>query len=105
MTSGRVKNRVLGVVLIAAAAAVGWALFNQLQGRMGSKRSGEGARPVPVEVDVTQAGLDQGPGSRDFRVVSESIKGEQDGLDRRRWTVPVPAGGTVDLNVVYEARY
>jgi len=63
------------------------------------------ARPVPVEVDVTQAGLDQGPGSRDFRVVSESIKGEQDGLDRRRWTVPVPAGGTVDLNVVYEARY
>ncbi len=63
------------------------------------------ARPVPVEVEVTQAGLDQGLGSRDFRVVSESLKGEQDGLDRRRWMVPVPANGTVDLDVIYEARY
>ena len=63
------------------------------------------ARPVPVNVEVTQAGLDRGYWSNDFRVVSENLKGEQDGLDRRKWTVPVPANGDYELTVVYETRY
>jgi len=63
------------------------------------------ARNVPVNVEVTQSGLDQGWWSHDFRVVSESLEGEQDSIDRRKWNVPVPANGSYDLTVVYEARY
>ncbi|WP_420810958.1 DUF4139 domain-containing protein [Croceicoccus sediminis] len=63
------------------------------------------ARPVPVNVEVTQAGLDRGYWSNDFRVVSENLKGEQVNLDRRKWTVPVPANGDYELTVVYETRY
>lgn len=63
------------------------------------------ARPVPVQVELTQAGLDRGWWSHDFRVVSEDIKGEQVNLDRRRWVVPVPANGEYELTVIYETRY
>ena len=63
------------------------------------------ARPQPVKVDVVQAGLDRGWWSNDFRVVSESIEGEQVSLDRRQWSVPVPANGETVLTVVYETRY
>lgn len=63
------------------------------------------AKAQPVTVDVAQAGLDRGWWSNDFRVVSESIKGEQVNLDKRQWTVPVPANGETVLTVVYETRY
>lgn len=63
------------------------------------------ARPVPVSVELVQAGLDQGWWSHDFRVVSEGVKGEQVNVDKRKWTVPVPANGSYDLTVVYETRY
>ncbi len=63
------------------------------------------AKPQPVTVDVVQAGLDRGWWSQDFRVVSESIEGEQVNLDKRQWSVPVPANGETVLTVVYETRY
>ncbi|AKM10642.1 hypothetical protein AB433_12790 [Croceicoccus naphthovorans] len=63
------------------------------------------ARAVPVTVDLTQSGLDRGWWSHDFRVVSEGIKGEQLDLNRRQWSVSVPANGEYDLTVVYETRY
>lgn len=63
------------------------------------------AKPQPVTVEVAQAGLDRGWWSHDFRVVSESIEGEQVNLDKRQWSVPVPANGETVLTVVYETRY
>nr|WP_245638411.1 DUF4139 domain-containing protein [Croceicoccus bisphenolivorans] len=63
------------------------------------------ARPVPVNVELVQSGLDHGWWSHDFRVVSEPVKGEQLNVDRRKWTVPVPANGDYEMTVVYEARY
>lgn len=63
------------------------------------------AKPQPVTVEVAQAGLDRGWWSNDFRVVSESIEGEQVNLDKRQWSVPVPANGETVLTVVYETRY
>ncbi|GGD79691.1 DUF4139 domain-containing protein [Croceicoccus mobilis] len=63
------------------------------------------AKDTPVEVEVTQAGLDRGWISRDFRVVNETIKGEQQNLDQRVWSVPVPANGETVLSVTYETRY
>lgn len=56
MPSGRLKNRILWLVLIAAAAGFGWVLFSYLQGRMGSGRAGEEMRPVPVDVAPIQHG-------------------------------------------------
>ena len=38
-------------------------------------------------------------------MVSESIEGEQVNLDKRQWSVPVPANGETVLTVVYETRY
>ncbi len=35
------------------------------------------AKPEPVEVELTQGGLDQGWWGRDFRVISEDVAGEQ----------------------------
>ena len=63
------------------------------------------AKPVPVEVELSQAGLYQGPWSRDFRIISEDITGRQIGLDRREWTVPVAANSKREVTVTYEARY
>ena len=63
------------------------------------------AKPVPVEVEVTQSGLDRGWWSQDYRVVAEDITGRQEGLDRRVWTVPVPANGRREVTVTFETRY
>ena len=63
------------------------------------------AKDVPVEVDLVQAGLDRGWWGNDYRIISEDLPGEQLNLDRRKWTVPVPAEGEREVRVTYEARY
>lgn len=63
------------------------------------------AKPTPVEVELTQNGLDRGWWSRDFRVVSEDVTGRQPTADRREWTVAVPANGKRTVTVVFETRY
>jgi hypothetical protein len=63
------------------------------------------AKPVPVEVELTQGGLDRGWWSRDFRVTSEDVPGEQINTDRRKYLVTVPANGKREVRVTYETRY
>jgi hypothetical protein len=63
------------------------------------------AKPQPVTVSLVQGGLDRGWWSLDYRVVSETVAGEQVNADRRKWEVPVPANGATDLTVVLESRY
>lgn len=63
------------------------------------------AKSVPVDVDLTQSGLDRGWWSRDYRVVSEDVAGEQVNADRRTYHVVVPANGKRVVRVTYEARY
>lgn len=63
------------------------------------------AKSAPVDVDLTQAGLDNGWWSRDYRVVSEDVPGEQVNNDRRTYHVSVPANGKRVVRVTYEARY
>ncbi len=59
------------------------------------------ARPVPVTVDVIQGGLGQWWWWRDLRVGDESLPGIQDSFDQRRWEVPVPANGKVELTATF----
>jgi len=59
------------------------------------------AKPEPVTVDVVQGGLGQWWWWRDVRVPQESIKGVQENADERRWEVPVPANGKVELTVTF----
>ncbi|MEO6717387.1 MAG: DUF4139 domain-containing protein [Novosphingobium sp.] len=59
------------------------------------------AKPVPVSVDVVQAGLGQWWWWRDVRVPEESIKGTQDNADERSWEVPVAANGKTELTVTF----
>jgi hypothetical protein len=59
------------------------------------------ARPVPVTVDVIQAGLAQWWWWRELRVPQESLPGVQDTADERRWEVPVPANGKTELTVTF----
>ena len=61
------------------------------------------ARPSPVTVDLTQAGLDNYWG--DTRVVAESQPGEQRSLDERVWHVTVPANGSTTLTATFDTRY
>jgi hypothetical protein len=63
------------------------------------------AKPVSVEVELTQGGLDRGWWSRDFRVTSEDVQGEQVNSDRRKYLVTVPANGRREVRVTYETRY
>jgi len=63
------------------------------------------AKDEAVEVELSQAGLDRGWWSSDFRVISEDIAGEQVSNDRRKWTVPVPAEGERVVRVTFETRY
>ena len=63
------------------------------------------AKPVPVEVELTQSGLDRGWWGRDFRVTSEDVTGEQLNSDRRKYLVTVPANGKREVRVTYETRY
>ncbi|WP_200956700.1 DUF4139 domain-containing protein [Tsuneonella troitsensis] len=63
------------------------------------------AKPTPVQVELTQAGLDRGWWSRDLRVTSEDVPGEQINADRRKYLVTVPANGKREVRVTYETRY
>lgn len=59
------------------------------------------AKAVPVNVDVVQSGLSQWWWWRDLRVPEESIPGVQETADVRRWVVPVPANGKVELTATF----
>ena len=63
------------------------------------------AKSAPVEVELFQSGLDRGWWSRDYRVVSEDVPGEQLSADRRKYVVSVPANGKREVRVTYETRY
>jgi hypothetical protein len=63
------------------------------------------AKPSPVTVELTQTGLDRGWWSRDYRVTSEDVTGEQINTDRRKYLVTVPANGKREVRVTYETRY
>ena len=63
------------------------------------------AKPQPVTVSLVQGGLDRGWWSQDYRVVSETVTGEQVNADQRKWEVPVPANGATDLTVTFDSRY
>ena len=61
------------------------------------------ARPEPVVVDVTQAGLSNY--WDDTRVSAESLVGEQRSNDERVWHVSVPANGSTTLTATFDTRY
>ena len=63
------------------------------------------AKPEPVTVELTQSGLDRVWWARDFRVVSETLPGEQQGLDDRVYRVEVPANGERVIEVTYETKF
>ncbi|MCT2559061.1 DUF4139 domain-containing protein [Tsuneonella sp. YG55] len=63
------------------------------------------AKPAPVEVELIQGGLDRGWWTRDYRVTSEDVKGEQVNADTRKYLVTVPANGRREVRVTYETRY
>ncbi|MEM6476550.1 MAG: DUF4139 domain-containing protein [Pseudomonadota bacterium] len=63
------------------------------------------AKDAPVEVELTQTGLNRNWWADDFRIVSEDITGEQLNADRRKWVVSVPAEGKRVIRVTYETRY
>ena len=56
MKSGRSKTFILTVLLIGAAAGLGWVIFSQFSDRAGSSKSGKASRAVPVEVAQIQRG-------------------------------------------------
>jgi RND family efflux transporter MFP subunit len=56
MKSGGPKIFILIVLLIGAAAGLGWLIFGQYQDRAGSSKRGKDLRPVPVEVAQIQRG-------------------------------------------------
>ena len=63
------------------------------------------AKAEPVEVELTQTGLNRSWWANDFRITAEDIKGEQLNADRRKFTIPVPAEGERVIRVTYETRY
>jgi RND family efflux transporter MFP subunit len=56
MKSGGPRIFTLTVLLIGAAAGIGWIFWGQFQDRAGSSKSGKASRPVPVEVAQIQRG-------------------------------------------------
>jgi hypothetical protein len=58
------------------------------------------ARPEAVTIDLAQLGL-----WGDTRVVAQSLEGRRVSADRMEWSVPVPANGSIDLNVTFDSRY
>jgi len=56
MKSGGPKIFILTVLLIGAAAGLGWVIFGQFQDRADSSKSGKALRLVPVEVAQIQRG-------------------------------------------------
>jgi len=63
------------------------------------------AKSVPVDVELTQGGLDHGWWSQDYRIVSEDVEGKQLNADRRKYVVKVPANGERVVRVTYATRY
>jgi hypothetical protein len=63
------------------------------------------AKAEPVNVELTQTGLNRSWWANDFRITAEDIKGEQLNADRRKFTIPVPAEGERVIRVTYETRY
>ena len=61
------------------------------------------ARPEAVTVEVTQSGLDDY--WDDSRIISETVRSERLSSDRVVWRVPVPANGTVNLDVTFQTRF
>jgi hypothetical protein len=61
------------------------------------------ARPEPVTVEVSQSGLDSY--WDDTRIISETLRSERLSSDRVVWRVPVPANGTVNLDVTFQTRF
>jgi hypothetical protein len=63
------------------------------------------ARPEAVTIDLAQQGL-----WGDTRVTAQTVggqplEGKRISADRIEWSVPVPANGSVDLNVTFDSRY
>ena len=63
------------------------------------------AKRSPVDVELNQNGLYPFYWARDYRVVSEDVEGQQDGLSTRKWIVRVPANDERVMRVTYETRY
>ncbi|WP_338244251.1 DUF4139 domain-containing protein [Aurantiacibacter hainanensis] len=63
------------------------------------------AKPEPVVVELTQRGLNRGWNALDYRIVDETIPGEQETYDRRLYRVTVPANGERVVTVTYETRF
>jgi len=63
------------------------------------------AKSSPVDVELTQGGLDRGWWSRDFRIEREDVKGEQINFGTRKYVVTVPANGERTVRVTYATRY
>ncbi|MBX7526657.1 DUF4139 domain-containing protein [Qipengyuania vesicularis] len=63
------------------------------------------AKSVPVDVEFYQDGLYRGWWSRDYRVISEDVEGEQQNPSTRKWIVRVPAESERIVRVTYETKY
>ncbi len=63
------------------------------------------ANDEPVEVQLTQNGLDRGYWTRDYRVVSEDVPGEQLNANSRLYRITIPANGERVVRVTYETRF
>ncbi|HJT39657.1 MAG TPA: DUF4139 domain-containing protein [Sphingobium sp.] len=61
------------------------------------------AKPEPVTVELTQAGLDFF--YDDTRIVSESQPSKRVNSDSARWQVTVPANGSATVTAIFETRY
>ena len=61
------------------------------------------AKAQPVQVDLTQSGLDFY--LTDTRIVEESQKSERVSSNETRWTVDVPANGSATVTATFETRY
>lgn len=61
------------------------------------------AKAQPVQVDLTQSGLDFY--LSDTRIVEESQKSQRVSSNATRWTVEVPANGTATVTATFETRY
>ena len=56
MKSGGPKIFIMTIVLLGAAAGLGWLIFSQFQERAGVTKRDKALRPVPVEVAQIQHG-------------------------------------------------
>jgi len=56
MKSGGPKIFILTILLMGAAAGLGWLIFSQFQERAGASKRDKALRPVPVEYSGYSAG-------------------------------------------------